>query len=310
MTSSHKTIVIGGGPGGSAAAIYLARFNHDVLLLDAAHKIPGRTAEALHLENVLGFTRVTPGPEFMKDIHTQLQRFNIERREEVVTKVETTAEGFTVMTDKPAHYKAEFVVVAVGVSDIMPSVPEVELYFGHSLFQCPTCNWYQTKDHKTGIISNDDAGITSALVFDAMKTGSCLFVVPDRPNPHYSPAMIKKASERNIKVLDCPVVSFNGKDGRLHSITLSDGTELEAEIIYTKLGVKRHDLFLDNGGTKVDRTPDGYLKIDYKTFETSVPNLFAVGPCNEGPDQVMISAGQGVSAAMEIHRRVLTEQGI
>ena len=72
-----KTIVIGAGPGGATAAIYLARFNHDITILDAADHIHGRTAWAYELENVLGFIEPTPGTEFLKRIDIQLLRFGI-----------------------------------------------------------------------------------------------------------------------------------------------------------------------------------------------------------------------------------------
>jgi thioredoxin reductase (NADPH) len=307
----YKSIIIGGGPGGSSTAIYLARFNHEVLLLDAPDKIPSRTAWALNLENVLGFTKPRPGPEFLKDVRHQLQRFQIERREELVTDVKRDATGgFLVMTSKPAQYHATYVILAVGVHDIMPDVPHLDDYFGQSIFQCPTCNWYQTKDQKTGIISNDDSGIKTALGFNVMQAGSASYVLPDRPNPSFSQTMITKAKIYNISVFEFPLISLKGKNGKLESIMLADETILDVEILYSKLGVKRHDTFLDMETANVDRDEDGYITVNFETLETSVVNLFAVGPCNTGPDQVMVAAGQGVSAAMEIHRRILTEKSI
>lgn len=311
MSKAHRTIVIGGGPGGASAAIYLARFNHDVTLIDAGTEIPGRTRLALHLENVLGFTKVVEGPDFLSDIHRQLRKFGVIQRKEIVTHVSKEKDGtFTVKTDRPGHYRAEFVIIAVGVYDIMPDIPDIETYFGHSIFSCPTCNWYQTKDMKTGIISNEDSGVVSALAFHAMQPGSCLFVAPDRPKPHFSKAMIKKAAAAGITVYTDPIVAFTGRRGMLKSIILADETEVPIQILYTKLGVKRHDTFFDHKTIHINRNDDGYINVDFESLETSEPNIYAVGPCNSGPDQVMVAAGQGVSAAMSIHRQILTERGI
>lgn len=306
-----KTIIIGGGPGGASAAIYLKRFNHSVLLLDAPQKVPGRTAQALQLENVLGFSKPTPGPEFLSQISRQLKRFNIDTRQELVTHVTRRSDGyFYVTTEKPEIYKADYVIISVGVFDILPDIPAVEDYFGKTLFQCPTCNWFQTKDKVTGIISNDDTGITSALAFNAMQKGSCLFVVPDRPRNYFSLEMIEKAKNKHIAVYKSPIVCFNGAKGRLRSIQLANETEIDVEILYTKLGVKRHDTFLDLKSVNVDRNEEGYISVDFETMETSVKNVFAVGPCNSGPDQVIVAAGQGATAAMAIHGRILTKLGI
>lgn len=309
--SKHKTIIIGAGPGGATAAIYLARFNHEVLILDAGPKIHGRTAWAYELENVLGFTKPIPGPEFLHQVDIQLKRFNIHKQIEQVTDVRQQADGtFVVMTDKPAHYQAEYLIVSVGVHDVMPDVPDVYDYFGHSVFPCPACNWHQTKDRPTGIVANGDRGLITARAFNAMQKGSARCVFPDRPDVSFSPALLEKAESEGITVYTSPLICLNGKNGKLHSVSLADGTELELEILYTRLGVKRHDVFLNNESLKLTRNEDGYIVIDYKTFESSVPSLFAVGPCNTGEDQVIIAAGQGAVAGLEIHNRILTNKGI
>ena len=308
---SPKTIVIGAGPGGANAAIYLARFNHEIVILDAGEKIHGRTAWAYELENVLGFTKPTPGPEFLERVDRQLARFGIEKRTETVTEVRRKRDGrFAVSTDKPAQYVADYLVVSVGVHDVMPDISDAYDYFGHSLFPCPACNWYQTKDRKTGIVTNSDRGLVTARAFNAMQKGSALCVFPDRPDAAYAPELVAKAEAEGIAVHTSPAICFTGTAGKLRSVSLADGTELDLEIVYTRLGVKRHDVFLNNESLEVGRDAEGYIEIDYKTFESSVPNLFAVGPCNVGQDQVIIAAGQGAVAAMEIHDRILTGMGI
>jgi thioredoxin reductase (NADPH) len=310
-TSDQQTIVIGGGPGGASTAIYLARFCHPVTLIDAPEEVPGRTMLALDLENILGLVEPMPGPKFLAKVNEQLNRFPIERRNELVTSLSREPDGsFIVHTNRPAQYRGRYVVLAVGVHDIMPDAPGVEDFFGRSIYQCPTCNWYQTKDQNTGIISNDDGGIITALAFDAMERSARLYVIPDRPATHFSEEMLEKAKARHIPVFTSPLVALNGHDGKLESVTLADDTEVDVQVLYTKLGVKRRDIFLDSETIDLDRNTEGYIKVNFETLESSVRNLFAVGPCNTGHDQVMVAAGQGASAAMAIHSRILAEQGI
>jgi thioredoxin reductase len=306
-----KTIVIGAGPGGAMAAIYLARFNHEVIILDAGPAIHGRTAWAYELENVLGFTKPTPGPEFLSQVNQQLRRFNIDKRQETVTEVKRLEGGhFAITTDKPAHYTAEYVVVSVGVHDILPDVSDALDYFGHSIFPCPACNWHQTKDRKTGIIANSDRGLITARAFNAMQKGSALCVFPDRPDTSFSPELVKATQEVGVTVFTSPLICLNGRNGKLHSVILADNTEIELDILYVRLGVKRHDVFLNNPTLTLSRDPDGYIMVNFETLESSVENLYAVGPCNNGQDQVIIAAGQGATAAMDIHDRILTKLGI
>lgn len=306
-----KTIIIGAGPGGASAAMYLARFNHEVLLLDAPQEIRGRTSWAYELETVLGFTHPTAGIQFLENVKTQLEKFGVVAREETVTGVSCASDGrFTVKTAKPAHYVCDYLVVAVGVYDILPDVSGVDTYFGHSLFPCPACNWYQTKDRITGIVSNGDRGITTARAFNSMQPGSAKCVFPDRPDFSYSTELVKQAEAEGIIIYRSPIICLNGSRGKLESVELADCTVIKLEILYTRLGVKRHDAFLDLDNIQLRRDTEGYIEVDFKTLESSVPNLFAVGPCNSGEDQVMVAAGQGTVAALHIHEHILTDRGI
>lgn len=306
-----KTIIIGAGPGGASAAMYLARFNHEVILLDAPHEIRARTSWAYELETVLGFTHPIAGVQFLERVKEQLENFGVVAHEETVTGVSCSPSGhFTVKTAKPAHYTCEYLVVAVGVHDILPDVPDVDSYFGHSLFPCPACNWHQTKDRSTGIVSNSDRGIITARAFNSMQSGSAKCVFPDRPDAFYSPELVKQAEAEGIIIHRSPVICLNGSRGKLESVELADSTVIDLEVLYTRLGVKRHDAFLDTESMRLRRNTEGYIEVDFKTFESSVPNLFAVGPCNTGEDQVMVAAGQGTVAALQIHDQILTDRGI
>src|SRR4051812_30609148 len=104
-----NTIIIGAGPGGASAAIYLARFCHQVTVIDAGEKVPGRTSMATGLRNFLGHTEPVSGSQFLTKIKEQLETYNIKIQEEKVIKVSKNLDdSFTVETDKPAQYSAKY----------------------------------------------------------------------------------------------------------------------------------------------------------------------------------------------------------
>ncbi len=311
MNNNDQTIIIGAGPGGSSAAIYLARFCHPVTLIDAGEAVPGRTSMATSLQNFLGHSLRVPGREFLDRIESQRKGYGIETIQDTVTKVVQTAEGFKVETKSGQSYESAYLIVAVGLSDTMPEIEGLDPYYDTAIFHCLTCDWYDHKDQKAVVIANNDSGITTALAIDFMNRPPQLTVVPTKANPQFSAELLERAKKRSISVHTSPIKELRGKLGFLQSIVLEDGTEVEAAVLFTRLGHVRLDTFLDKGGVQPDREPDeGFIRVDCQTYESSVKNLFAVGPCNDGPDQAIIAAGEGATAAMEIHRRILSAHGI
>ncbi len=310
MTNT-PTIIIGAGPGGASAAIYLARFCHPVLLFDAPEEVHGRTFMAPDINNFLGETTPPTGPNFIERINNQLKNYpQIERRTEKVTKVVRSEDGFKVTTTQ-GNYTAPHVILAIGLSDNMPPINGLDPYYDHAIFHCLTCDWYERRDKKIAVIANTDRGISTALMLNHLHRPPRLVVIPGQDGFDFSSAMRDQAKAADITVYESPIKELIGADGYLHSVKLADGTAVEVEVLFTKLGHQRFDQFLDAGAIEVERDPDeGFIKVDWRTVETSVKNLFAVGPCNNGPDQIIIAGGQGAMAALEIHTRLLAAQGL
>ncbi len=306
----QHTIVIGGGPAGASTAIYLARFFHSVTLIDAGEAKPGRTSMATHLENFLGNDESTSGSQFLERVGKQLDKFGVKRVADTVTKVSQHNQVFTVTTKNGQALEADYVVVAVGISDNMPEIDGLDPYYDTGIFHCLVCDWYWNKDKKAAVIANNDRGIGTALMMQTLYKPPLLSVVPAK-DPHFSTQALERALGLGITVYQSPLAALEGGESNLRALVLQDGTRVEAEVMFTRLSHTRYDQFLDEGGISVDREPErGFIKVNFRTFETSVKNLFAVGPCNEGPDQAIIAGGQGAMAGLEIHSRILDALGI
>ncbi len=308
---NNQTIIIGGGPGGGSAAIYLARFCHPVTLIDAPKQVHGRTSMAPHLENFLGHLNPMRGEDFLACIRQQHQKFGVTLVEAKVTKVRHGPnQTFVVTTDQGQEYTARYIIVAVGVGDNMPEIDGLDPYYDRVLFHCLTCNWHENRHKKTIVIGNTDAAITSARAIVSMHRPPLISVIPAK-KPRFSHEARALAEQDDIAVYHSPLKELVGKNGHLHEVILEDGTHVAGEVIFTKLGHVRFDTFLDEGGIELQREAhEGGIKVNWRTFESSTHNLFAVGPCNEGPDQAIIAGGQGALAAIEIHQRILAEQAI
>lgn len=307
---NDETIIIGAGPAGASAAIYLARFYHPVTLIDAKDKVHGRTSMATHLENFLGHTNPVSGKEFLTRIDEQLLRFPIKRVNGKVTKAIKKDDRFLITTDNDEKYNAKYLIIAVGLSDNMPEIEGLDPYYDTAIYHCLVCDWFQNSDKKIAVISNTDDGIETALEINSMHRPPALVVVPSENNITFSGEMIEKAKADNIPVYLSPLSQLEGKDGGLSSIILADNTKISIEVLFTRLGYKRFDQFLDEGSINIERNENGFIEVNFRTFESSIQNLFAIGPCNNGPDQAIIAGGEGALAAIEIHERILRDNGI
>lgn len=302
-----RAIIIGAGPAGASAAIYLARYCIDVLLIDNRPEIAARTTWVHSLQNYLGHLEYESGSEFLSRIDKHLARYPaIQRRQETVTSISQRPDNlFLVQASEGSEYLTPHVILAVGVNDKMPNKVANFQDLGDFTSHCIACDWYQNRDKKLTVIADDDTGISTALLFNKMHRPPELVVVP-YTTATYSPEMLQQAEAQQITIHHSPITALQQIDASSLAATLHDGTTFSTEFIFTRLGHERMDHFLDRGNIHPDRDASGYLLVNWENFETSVPNLFAVGPCNAGPDQVSIAVGEGAVAAATLGRRILS----
>lgn len=306
-----QTVVIGAGPGGVSAAIYLKRFGHPVTIIDAGEQIHSRTDMAPDLHNYPGHTEPVSGPQFMAKLHQQLKLHEIELIKDRVTKVSRLPDGrFEIELAESTKLQAGYVVVAVGVGDHMPEIKGMDDYWDRGIFHCLTCDWYENRDDIALIVADDDRGLTTARALYLMNKPPRLIIAPAK-KASYTPAKVAEVEVMGVEVYTSPLAELIGQNGDLEAIVLADGTKLPCQVIFTKLGHFNYDQFLEAGGLAPERESfERCLKVDFRSFLTSEPRLYAVGPCNEGPDQAVIAAGQGAMAASSIHLAILGRHGI
>ncbi|MHB1014516.1 MAG: NAD(P)/FAD-dependent oxidoreductase [Desulfurivibrionaceae bacterium] len=292
--NSYDCIIIGAGPGGLQAAIHLARYNRQVLLIDQGG---GRTRHALHIENYLGL-EVTSGKELVDTGIKQLKFFGAAFRREHVASVRGAGNGFTVITEKD-QYQAPYAIVSSGVTENTPKIKGMNKFFSRSIFTCVDCDGYHTTGKKLVILGDSLDAMRLAFAMRQMFTPDITLILPAGLMPDDHAELL---AEDGITCLVGVPQEFFG-DTVLTGVKLMDGQEIACEVVMLSYDYTLNDSFL--AGLSLDRDGNGAQLSTDPVCETSIKNLFALGALKAGKAQAIIAAGQGAMVGIEINHRLL-----
>jgi thioredoxin reductase (NADPH) len=292
----YDCIIIGAGPGGLQAAIYLGRCNRDVLVLDRGG---GRTWHAKHIENVLTHREIT-GKEIIERGIEQAKSFHVQFERTAVVSVQKNG-SFTVTT-KDAVFRSRFVIAATGVYDIIPPIENAQRFLGAGYFTCIDCDGYRTTDKKLIVIGNSLHAYSLALTMKQMFTRDITFI-PYQFNLIQSFAEVLR--DEGITLMTKRPVRIVGNN-MMEAIELEGGERVPCEAIMAHFGFRLNNEYLSGCDLQKDKVKFKY--VTSSTYESSLSGLYIVGPLNTGHDQVVIAAGEGAVAALDINRRLLDEK--
>lgn len=292
-------IIIGAGPAGLTAAIYLARFHLRIRLFDNGSS---RAALIPRTNNHAGYPDGIPGVDLLLLMRRQAERFGAVREEAEVTAIERDGDGFVVRVGDRA-VRARTVLLATGVVNNRPDMPrdlhDAALAKGLIRY-CPICDGYEVTDKRVGVIGTGDHGMREALFLRGF-TKDVTLIAPGAAHDLDADCRARLI-DAGIEHIDGPCGAFTlGND----TITVATPAgEQTFDSIYPALGsVIRSDLAVAAGANASD---DGCLEVDAHQ-RTSVPGLFAAGDVVKGLDQISHAMGEAGVAATTI-RNLLDEQ--
>lgn len=289
----YDCIIVGAGPGGLQASIYLGRYNRKVLLIDRGG---GRTAHAKEIENFLTQISIS-GKEIIDIGIEQAKRFNVEVIKDTVKEI-LKKEYFEVFTEKE-RYLSRFVIVSSGVYDNLPPIENLHKFLGNGFYTCVDCDGYKTTNKKLVIIGNSVKTVHLAFAMKEMFTKDITLILYSDVVPLEEKRLLQ---EEEIRLIIGRPVKILGEE-RVEGVQMKDGNIIPCEVIMSHFGYKLNDEFLSKLNLK--RDPNGFKYIVNQNYESSLSGLYIVGPLNQGQDQVVIAAGEGATAAIDIKRRLL-----
>ena len=301
MDEPLDCLIIGGGPAGLTAAIYLARFHLDILVVDAGKS---RAAWIPCTHNHAGFPDGIAGTELLELMRTQAQKYGAKIITDRVTKLERDAgSGLFSATWGSGCESARTVLLATGVTNRRPQMDEAlhdEALARGLIRYCPICDGFEVTDKKVGVIGSDSHGVAEAVFLRSFTADITLIA------PH---ATMKLGADDRQKLKAAGIICVDGPAEGVavsadHIVVDTAEGHHTFDSVYPALGSDTHTQLAEMLGA--DLSTDACIKVDSHQ-RTSVEGLYAAGDVVLGLDQISHAMGEGGVAATTI-RNDLTKQ--
>lgn len=285
-------VVVGAGPAGLTAAIYLARFRRRFRVIESGES---RAAWIPRSHNHPGFPDGVRGPTLLSRMRRQAERYGatiVRGRIEALTPVRG---GFR-LDSEGESLRARTVILATGVHDNAPPIPGLEDGVARGLVRiCPICDGYEVIGQRVGVIGLDDHCAREATFLRTYSDDVAFIHVGEGSLPKATAQGLRKAG---VEVIESAVRSVTIERRRITAFDFGAGEPRAFDVVYSALGITPRNRLAVQAGAEV--APEGRLIVD-EHQQTSIAGLYAAGDLVRGLNQISTAQGEGAIAATHVH---------
>ncbi|GAC1703089.1 MAG: NAD(P)/FAD-dependent oxidoreductase [Candidatus Limnocylindrales bacterium] len=298
MPSDFDAVIVGAGPAGLSAALFLGRCRRRVVVIDDGRP-RNRTARAAHGL----FTRDGASPAaLLRRGRGDLRAYpSVTVRTGTAVALSGVRGAFRIGCADGTASTARRVLLATGVIDEVPELAGLEPLYGISVHHCPYCDAFEHADRPLAQYGRGRAGVDAAVVLRAW-SDNVVLVTDGRPLGARERA---RCARQGITVRTAPIRRLVGRGGRLQRIVFERGADLPRAALFFATGQRQRSSLARRIGCEF--TAEGAVATD-EHESTCVPGIYVAGDASHREQKVVVAAAEGAQAAIKIHESLWAEE--
>jgi len=308
----ENAIVIGSGPAGYTAAIYLARAGLSPVVLTSSVEAGGALVNTTEVENFPGFTDGIMGPELMESMRAQAERFGARLISDDAVHVDLTSDVKLVRSGDGTEYRARTVVLAMGSAYRKLGLDAETEFTGRGVSWCATCDGFFFRGKDIAVVGGGDSALEEAMFLT--RFANSVTLIHRRDSLRASKIMQERAfaNPKLVPLWNSEVAGLSGET-TLEQLTVRDtvtgeSSSLDAAGLFIAIG---HDPRSELVRGQIDLDPEGYVKVASPTTQTNLPGVFACGDLvDKRYQQAITAAGTGCAAALDAEKYLAEHEWI
>ena len=297
----RQVIIVGSGPAGYTAAIYVARANLAPLVVASSVEAGGELMNTTDVENFPGFPEGIMGPDLMQRMQEQAERFGAEVLLDDVTELDLSGDIKRVTLGSGETHEALAVIVATGSAYRKLGIEHEDRLSGHGVSWCATCDGFFFRQKTIAVVGGGDSAMEEATFLT--RFADKVYVIHRKDSLRASKIMQDRAqNDPKIEFIWNTAVTALHGESALTGVTLTntvDGSvrDLELDGLFIAIGNDPRTHLVHN---KLDLTPEGTIAVKGRSSRTSLPGVFAAGDVIDPTyRQAVTAAGSGTVAALD-----------